>query len=129
MPTNSAPAAGETASDGLLQREVAELMGISRSRVAQLVGAGHLRRNAEGKITRAEVERCKREEPINWTHPASRGGKPSKEVMRQRMIAERWCWVASEMRREGWGDLRNDQWRRLFEDLTAAMKKFNLEVK
>ena len=128
MPTNSAEAPRETASDGLLQREVAELMGISRSRVAQLVGAGHLRRNAEGKITRAEVERCKREEPINWTHPASRGGKPSKEVMRQRMIAERWCWVASAMRREGWGDLRNDQWRRLFEELSAQMKRHGLEV-
>ena len=57
----------ETAeAQGLLQREVAELLGVSRPRVAQLVAAGHLRRNAAGKIDPAEVERCKRKEPIAW---------------------------------------------------------------
>ena len=54
---------------GLLQREVAELLGVSRPRVAQLVAAGHLRRNAAGKIDPAEVERCKRQEAIAWQHP------------------------------------------------------------
>ncbi len=69
----------ETAeTQGLLQREVAELLGVSRPRVAQLVAAGHLRRNSAGKIDPAEVERCKRKEPIAWAHPAARGGRPSK---------------------------------------------------
>jgi transcriptional regulator with XRE-family HTH domain len=54
---------------GLLQREVAELLGVSRPRVAQLVAAGHLRRNAAGKIDPAEVERCRRKEAIAWQHP------------------------------------------------------------
>ena len=54
---------------GLLQREVAELLGVSRPRVAQLLKAGHLRRNAAGKIDPAEVERCRRKEPIAWQHP------------------------------------------------------------
>ena len=54
---------------GLLQREVAELLGVSRPRVAQLLKAGHLRRNASGKIDPAEVERCKRQEAIAWQHP------------------------------------------------------------
>ena len=54
---------------GLLQREVAELMGLSRPRIAQLVAAGHLRRNAAGKIDLDEVERCKRQEAIAWQHP------------------------------------------------------------
>ena len=54
---------------GLLQREVAELLGVSRPRVAQLVAAGHLRRNAAGKIDPDEVERCRRKEPIAWQHP------------------------------------------------------------
>ena len=54
---------------GLLQREVAELLGVSRPRVAQLLKSGHLRRNASGRIDPAEVERCKRQEPIAWAHP------------------------------------------------------------
>ena len=54
---------------GLLQREVAELLGVSRPRVAQLVKAGHLRRNAAGRIDPAEVERCRRKEPIAWQNP------------------------------------------------------------
>ena len=54
---------------GLLQREVAELLGVSRPRVAQLLKAGHLRRNASGKIDAAEVERCRRKEPIAWQNP------------------------------------------------------------
>ena len=54
---------------GLLQREAAELLGVSRPRVAQLVAAGHLRRNAAGKIDPDEVERCRRKEPIAWQHP------------------------------------------------------------
>ena len=54
---------------GLLQREVAALLGVSRPRVAQLVAAGHLRRNAAGKIDAAEVERCKRQEAIAWQNP------------------------------------------------------------
>jgi hypothetical protein len=113
---------------GLLQREVATLLNVSRPRVAQLVAAGNLRRNAAGKIDRAEVERCLREEPINWTHPASRGGLPSKELKAERRAAALWQCVAGAMRREGWGDLRNDQWRRLFQDLTAAMKHYGLEI-
>ena len=54
---------------GLLQREVAELLGVSRPRVAQLVAAGQLRRNSAGRIDPAEVERCRRQEPIAWQHP------------------------------------------------------------
>jgi transcriptional regulator with XRE-family HTH domain len=54
---------------GLLQREVAKLLGVSRPRVAQLVKAGHLRRNAAGRIDPAEVERCRRKEPIAWANP------------------------------------------------------------
>ena len=54
---------------GLLQREVAELLGVSRPRVAQLLKAGHLRRNAAGRIDPAEVERCRRQEAIAWQHP------------------------------------------------------------
>ena len=54
---------------GLLQREVAELLGVSRPRVAQLVAAGHLRRNASGKIDPAEVERCRRQAAIAWQNP------------------------------------------------------------
>ena len=54
---------------GLLQREVAELLGVSRPRVAQLVKAGHLRRNAAGRIDPDEVERCRRKEPIAWANP------------------------------------------------------------
>ena len=54
---------------GLLQREVALILGVSRPRVAQLLKAGHLRRNAAGKIDPAEVERCRRQEAIAWQHP------------------------------------------------------------
>lgn len=65
---------------GLLQREVAELLGVSRPRVAQLLKSGNLRRNSAGKIDPAEVERCKRKEPIAWAHPAARGGRPSQSA-------------------------------------------------
>ena len=54
---------------GLLQREVAELLGVSRPRVAQLVAAGQLRRNSAGRIDPAEVERCRRKEAIAWQNP------------------------------------------------------------
>ena len=54
---------------GLLQREVAELLGVSRPRVAQLVAAGHLRRNAAGRIDPDEVERCKRQAAVAWANP------------------------------------------------------------
>jgi transcriptional regulator with XRE-family HTH domain len=54
---------------GLLQREVAELLGVSRPRVAQLLKSGNLRRNAAGKIDPAEVDRCRRQEAIAWQHP------------------------------------------------------------
>ena len=54
---------------GLLQREVAELLGVSRPRVAQLVAAGHLRRNAAGRIDPAEVERCRRQAAVAWQNP------------------------------------------------------------
>lgn len=113
---------------GLLQREVAELLNISRPRVAQLVAAGHLRRNAAGKIDRAEVERCKRDEPIAWAHPEAKGGRPSPEKLAKQRAATLWQLVAGAMNREGWGDLRNDEWRRLHEDLSAAMKHYGLRV-
>jgi hypothetical protein len=61
---------------GLLQREVAELLGVSRPRVAQLLKAGHLRRNAAGRIDPAEVERCKRREPIAWQNPPAMAPAP-----------------------------------------------------
>ena len=54
---------------GLLQREVAELLGVSRPRVAQLLKSGNLRRNAAGRIDPDEVERCRRKEPIAWQNP------------------------------------------------------------
>jgi hypothetical protein len=54
---------------GLLQREVAELLGVSRPRVAQLVKAGHLRRNAAGRIDPAEVERCRQKAAVAWQNP------------------------------------------------------------
>jgi hypothetical protein len=61
---------------GLLQREVAELLGVSRPRVAQLVAAGHLRRNAAGRIDPDEVERCRRKEPIAWANPPALPPQP-----------------------------------------------------
>jgi hypothetical protein len=113
---------------GLLQREVAELLNVSRARIAQLVAEGHLRRNAGGKIDHDEVERCKREAPVAWTHPTLRGGRPSKKLLAERRAAAQWQRVAGEMRREGWGDMRNDQWRRLFKDLSGAMRRNRLET-
>jgi hypothetical protein len=113
---------------GLLQREVAELLNISRPRVAQLVAAGHLGRNAAGKIDREEVERCKQEEPINWTHPAARGGRPSQQKLAEQRNATLWQLVAGAMNREGWGDLRNDEWRHLYKALSVAMKHYGLRV-
>jgi transcriptional regulator with XRE-family HTH domain len=84
---------------GLLQREVAELLGVSRPRVAQLVKAGHLRRNAAGRIDAAEVERCRRKEPIAWANPpalppppppAAPAHRDDRELQRLQDREQRW---------------------------------------
>ena len=84
---------------GLLQREVAELLGVSRPRVAQLVAAGQLRRNSAGRIDPAEVERCRRKEPIAWQHPPPCQPSPQppapahrddRELHRLQALEQRW---------------------------------------
>jgi hypothetical protein len=84
---------------GLLQREVAELLGVSRPRVAQLVKAGHLRRNAAGRIDPDEVERCRRKEPIAWANPpalqpqapaAAPAHRDDRELQRLQDREQRW---------------------------------------
>jgi hypothetical protein len=110
---------------GLLQREAAALLGVSRPRVAQLVKAGHLRRNAAGRIDPAEVERCRRQEPIAWANPpalppqapaAAPAHRDDRELQRlqdreQRWISastELWHWVREcHYERELWRELGN----------------------
>jgi hypothetical protein len=91
---------------GLLQREVAELLGVSRPRVAQLVKAGHLRRNAAGRIDPAEVERCRRKEPIAWANPPALpppapapapAHRDDRELQRLQDREQRWISASTEL--------------------------------
>ena len=91
---------------GLLQREVAELLGVSRPRVAQLVKAGHLRRNAAGRIDPDEVERCRRKEPIAWANPpalppparaAAPAHRDDRELQRLQAREQRWISASTEL--------------------------------
>ena len=84
---------------GLLQREVAALLGVSRPRVAQLLKSGNLRRNAAGRIDPAEVERCRRKEPIAWANPpalppqapaAAPAHRDDRELQRLQDREQRW---------------------------------------
>ena len=109
----------------LLQREVADLLGVTRPRVSQLIKAGHLRPEADGRCTREEVERCKREEPIAWSHPEAKGGRPSRAELAQRDEITRWLQVRRAMEHAGYDGLHADQWRRLFQSLIAAVKHYN----
>ena len=109
----------------LLQREVAELLGVSRARVSQLIKAGHLRPEADGRCTRAEVERCAREAAVAWSHPQAKGGRPSRAELAHRESITRWLRVRQAMENAGYDGLHADQWRRLFESLFAAVKHYH----
>jgi transposase len=109
----------------LLRREVADLLGVSIGRVSQLVKAGNLRLAPDGRITPEEVQRCRREEAINWAHPQAKGGRPSRAEIAKREEITRWLKVRYAMEHEGWGDLHAEQWRRLFQSLIAAVKHYN----
>ena len=91
---------------GLLQREAAALLGVSRPRVAQLVKAGHLRRNAAGRIDPDEVERCRRKEPIAWANPPAMpppapapapAHRDDRELQRLQAREQRWISASTEL--------------------------------
>ena len=46
--------------------DAALVLGVTRSRISQLIKAGHLQPRPDGLITVAEVDRCRRCEPIGW---------------------------------------------------------------
>ena len=84
---------------GLLQREAAALLGVSRPRIAQLLKSGNLRRNAAGRIDPDEVERCRRKEPIAWANPpalppqapaAAPAHRDDRELQRLQDREQRW---------------------------------------
>ena len=67
--------ASTTSRSAMLKKDAASLLGVSPSRVSQLIRHGHLRPEPDGTITAAEVERCRRQEPIGWQPPYLRSGR------------------------------------------------------
>ena len=59
----------------MLKRDAAALLGVSPARVSQLIRDGHLRPEPDGSVTPAEVDRCRRCEPINWQMACARSGR------------------------------------------------------
>lgn len=59
----------------MLKKEAAALLGVTPARVSQLIAKGHLHPEPDGTISAAEVDRCRRREPINWQPPYMRSGR------------------------------------------------------
>ena len=51
--------------DLLRKCDAAVVLGVSRSRITQLIRNGHLRPRPDGLVTAAEVDRCRRQE-VAW---------------------------------------------------------------
>jgi DNA-binding transcriptional regulator YdaS (Cro superfamily) len=67
--------ASTTSRSAMLKKDAAAMLGVSPSRVSQLIRHGHLRPEPDGTITPEEVERCRRQEPIGWQPPYLKSGR------------------------------------------------------
>jgi hypothetical protein len=116
-----------TTTDRRLRKcDCAEILGVSRARISQLVRDGHLHPEPDGKVLESELDRCRRCEPINWQIPCLKSGRRSAAVERERR--EQLAWFNVELAlRDYWG-LSSAQWREVSRRLYAAMQANGLPL-
>jgi len=59
----------------MLKKDAAAVLGVTPARVSQLIRDGHLHPEPDGSVTAAEVDRCRRQEPISWQMPCLKSGR------------------------------------------------------
>jgi len=106
----------------MLKREAAEMLGITPARVSQLIKAGQLRPLADGSVTVAEVERCKRESAINWQSAGMKSGRKSAAQHERERRDRLWYAVASKLRGNGYSSWSYADVRATWRDFRAAIR-------
>ena len=107
----------------MLKVKAAELLGITPARVSQLIKAGHLRPQADGSITVAEVERCRREAPVSWQSPGMKSGRKSAAQHERERRDSLWYAVAMKLRGKGYSSWSSAQVRECWRDFRAAIRQ------
>jgi hypothetical protein len=74
----------------LLKKEAATRLGITPTRVSQLIKEGHLFPDENGRISEDELARCRRQAPVAWQTGGAKSGR--------RSAAQ----IEAERRRQGW---------------------------
>jgi hypothetical protein len=105
----------------MLKKQAAEALGISPARVSQLIRDGHLHPQADGTITVAEVERCKREAPVHWQSAGMRSGRKSAAQLERERKDLLWYNIGVKLRGRGYNSWTYAQIRGAWQDFRAAI--------
>jgi hypothetical protein len=106
----------------MLKVKAAEMLGITPARVSQLIKAGHLHPQADGSLTVAEVERCRREAAVNWQSAGMKSGRKSAAQHERERRDSLWYAVASKLRGQGYSSWQYSQVRETWRDFRAAIR-------
>jgi hypothetical protein len=106
----------------MLKVKAAEMLGVTPARVSQLIRDKHLRPEPDGSITVAEVERCRREAPVNWQSAGMKSGRKSAAQHERERRDSLWYAVASKLRGKGYSQWTHAQVRETWRDFRAAIR-------
>ena len=106
----------------MLKVKAAEMLGITPARVSQLIKAGHLHPQADGSLSVAEVERCRREAPVNWQSAGMKSGRKSAAQHERERRDSLWYAVAMKLRGKGYSSWSSADVRAAWRDFRAAIR-------
>ena len=112
----------------MLKVKAAELLGVTPARVSQLIKAGHLHPQADGSLSVAEVERCRREAPVSWQSTGMKSGRKSAAQHERERKDLLWYNVAMKLRGQGYRDWQSAQVRQTWRDFRTAIRQVAPEL-
>lgn len=104
----------------MLKKEAASLLGVTPARVSQLIRDGSLKPEADGSVTEAAVEQCRRS--VAWQHPEMKSGRKSAAQHERERRDLLWCSVTSKLRGQGYRDWQYGQVRQTWRDFRTAIR-------
>jgi DNA-binding transcriptional regulator YdaS (Cro superfamily) len=103
----------------VLKKEAAALLGVTPARVSQLIRDRYLVPEADGSVSEAAVERCRRS--VAWQHPGMKSGRKSAAQHESERRDRLWYSVAVRLRGQGYRDWQCGQVRQTWRDFRAAI--------
>jgi hypothetical protein len=107
----------------MLKSKAAEMLGVSPARVSQLIRDGHLHPQADGTITAAEVERCRRDAPVSWQSTGMKSGRKSAAQHERERKDLLWYNIGVKLRGRGYQSWTSAQIRQAWQDFRAAIRE------